>query len=145
MTAVVVVCAVLLAAAGILAVVRTERGPSMLDRTVSLEVLTTTLVAFVGLEAAWSRRTDTIPVLVALALVGFVGSVTIARFASREPPGEGRVRTLEEIARDEAAAQEAADVVAQQAAEEAAGRSARQSDLRAAGDVDAGGPGGRSV
>ena len=107
MTAVVVVCAVLLAAAGILAVIRTERGPSMLDRTVSLEVLTTTLVAFVGLEAAWSRRTDTIPVLVALSLVGFVGSVTIARFASREPPGEGRVRTREEIARDEAAQAEA--------------------------------------
>ena len=40
--------------------------------------------------------------LVALSLVGFVGSVTIARFASKEPPGEGRVRTREEIARDEA-------------------------------------------
>ena len=103
MTVVVVVCAVLLALAVVLAVVGVERGPSMLDRTVALDVLTTTLVAFVGLEAAYSRRTDTIPVLVALSLVGFVGSVTIARFASKEPPGEGRVRTKEEIARDEAA------------------------------------------
>jgi multicomponent Na+:H+ antiporter subunit F len=103
MTVVVLICSLLLAAAVILAVVRAERGPSMLDRTVALDVLTTTLVAFVGLEAAWSRRTDTIPVLVALSLVGFVGSVTIARFASREPPGEGRVRTREEILRDEAA------------------------------------------
>jgi multicomponent Na+:H+ antiporter subunit F len=94
---------VLLAVAGVLAVIRAERGPSMLDRTIALDILTTTLVAFVGLEAAWSRRTDTIPVLVALSLVGFVGSVTIARFASKEPPGEGRVRTREEIARDEAA------------------------------------------
>jgi len=108
MTVVVVICAVLLAMAGILAVVRVERGPSMLDRTVGLDVLTTTLVAFIGLEAAWSRRTDTVPVLVALSLVGFVGSVTIARFASREPPGEGRVRTREEIAREEAARREAA-------------------------------------
>lgn len=107
MTVVVLACAVLLAAAGILAVVRIERGPSMLDRTIALEVLTTTLVAFVGLEAAWSRRTDTVPVLVALSLVGFVGSVTIARFASKEPPGEGRVRTREEIARDEAAGRDA--------------------------------------
>jgi multicomponent Na+:H+ antiporter subunit F len=103
MTAVVLLCAVLLAAAAFLALSRVERGPSMLDRTIALDVLTTTLVAFVGLEAAWSRRTDTIPVLVALSLVGFVGSVTIARFASREPPGEGRVRTREEIAHDEAA------------------------------------------
>jgi multicomponent Na+:H+ antiporter subunit F len=108
MTVVVVICAVLLALAGILAVVRVERGPSMLDRTVGLDVLTTTLVAFIGLEAAYSRRTDTVPVLVALSLVGFVGSVTIARFASREPPGEGRVRTREEIALEEAARQEAA-------------------------------------
>ena len=103
MTVVVVVCAVLLALAGVLAVVRVERGPSMLDRTVGLDVLTTTLVAFVGLEAAYSRRTDTIPVLMALSLVGFVGSVTIARFASKEPPGEGRVRTREEIAREDLA------------------------------------------
>ena len=108
MSVVVVVCAVLLAAAAILAVVRVERGPSMLDRTIALDVLTTTLVAFVGLEAAWSRRTDTIPVLVALSLVGFVGSVTIARFASKEPPGEGRVRTREEIAREERDRAEAA-------------------------------------
>lgn len=102
MTVVVLVCAALLAVAGLLAVVRMERGPSMLDRTIALDILTTTLVAAVALEAAWSRRTDTIPVLVALSLVGFVGSVTIARFASREPPGEGRVRTREEIMRDEA-------------------------------------------
>ena len=103
MTVVVLVCGVLLAAAAVLAVIRAERGPSMLDRTIALDVLTGTLVCLVGLEAAWSRRTDTIPVLVALSLIGFVGSVTIARFASKEPPGEGRVRTREEIARDEAA------------------------------------------
>ena len=102
MTVVGLVCAALLAAAGVLAVVRMERGPSMLDRTIALDVLTTVLVGFVGLEAAVSRRTDTIPLLVALAMVGFVGSVTIARFASKEPPGQGRVRTREEIARDEA-------------------------------------------
>ncbi|WNB85746.1 monovalent cation/H+ antiporter complex subunit F [Cellulomonas sp. ATA003] len=102
MTVVAWICATLLAAGGILAVVRMERGPSMLDRTIALDVLTTTLVGIVGLEAAVSRRTDTIPLLVALSLVGFVGSVTIARFASKEPPGQGRVRTREEIARDEA-------------------------------------------
>jgi multicomponent Na+:H+ antiporter subunit F len=132
MIVVVLVCAVLLAAAALLAVVRVERGPSMLDRTIALDVLTTTLVAFVGLEAAWSRRTDTIPILVALSLVGFVGSVTIARFASREPLGEGRVRTPEEIARDEAAAQ------AEAAAREAGGRAA-------AGDPRVPGAGERSV
>jgi len=103
MTIVLIVCAVLLTAAAAGALIRAERGPSMLDRTVALDVFTTTLVAFVGLEAAYSRRIDTIPVLVVLSLVGFVGSVTIARFASREPEGEGKVRTREEIAQEEAA------------------------------------------
>ncbi len=149
MTVVVLVCAVLLAAAAILAVSRIERGPSMLDRTIALDVLTTTLVAFVGLEAAWSQRTDTIPILVALALVGFVGSVTIARFASREPPGEGRVRTLEEIARDEAAQEAAARELAarEEAAREEAARleAARLEGARTGGDRDAGGQNGRRV
>lgn len=95
---VVAVCVVLLAAAGILALIRAERGPSMLDRSVALDILTSTLVGAVALEAAWARRTDGLPVLVALALVGFVGSVTIARFASIEPEGEGRVLTREELA-----------------------------------------------
>lgn len=95
---VVAVCVVLLAAAGVLALIRAERGPSMLDRSVALDILTSTLVGAVALEAAWARRTDGLPVLVALALVGFVGSVTIARFASVEPEGEGRVLTREELA-----------------------------------------------
>ena len=103
MTIVVIVCAVLLAGALAGALFRAERGPTMLDRTIALDVVTTTLVAFIGLEAAFNRRTDTIPVLVVLSLVGFVGSVTIARFAAREPEGEGKVRTLEEIGLEEAA------------------------------------------
>nr|WP_173406144.1 monovalent cation/H+ antiporter complex subunit F [Actinotalea ferrariae] len=98
MLPVVAVCVALLAAAGVLALVRAERGPSMLDRSVALDILTSTLVGAVALEAAWARRTDGLPMLVALALVGFVGSVTIARFASVEPEGEGRVLTREELA-----------------------------------------------
>ncbi|GAA1407797.1 MULTISPECIES: monovalent cation/H+ antiporter complex subunit F [Oerskovia] len=102
MIVVVLVCAVLLASAATLAVVRAEKGPSMLDRTIALDVFTTTLVGTIALEAAWSRRTETIPILVVLSLVGFVGSVTIARFASVEPEGEGRIKTREEIAAEEA-------------------------------------------
>ncbi|MEK8226242.1 monovalent cation/H+ antiporter complex subunit F [Oerskovia sp. M15] len=92
MIVVVLICAVLLASAAALAVVRAEKGPSMLDRTIALDVFTTTLVGTIALEAAWSRRTETIPILVVLSLVGFVGSVTIARFASVEPEGEGGSR-----------------------------------------------------
>jgi len=102
MIAVVVIGGLLLAAGAVLALVRAERGPTMLDRTVALDTLTIILVCGVAMEAAWSRRVDTVPMLVVLALVGFVGSVTIARFASVEPEGEGRVLTREEVAALEA-------------------------------------------
>jgi multicomponent Na+:H+ antiporter subunit F len=102
-TVVVVATAAMLAVAGVLALVRLERGPSMLDRTIAVDVLTSVLVAGIATYSAWTRRADTVPVLLALALVGFVTSVTIARFAAVEPEGEGRV-----LSREEADALEAA-------------------------------------
>jgi multicomponent Na+:H+ antiporter subunit F len=74
----------------------------MLDRTIALDIVVTSMIAAVALYAAVERRTDVVPILVVLSLVGFVGSVTIARFAAVEPEGEGRVRTREEIAAQEA-------------------------------------------
>ncbi|GIG23453.1 hypothetical protein Cch01nite_41770 [Cellulomonas chitinilytica] len=114
MSVVVLVCSALLVAGAALAVVRAEKGPSMLDRTVALDIVVTTMLAGIALYAAVYRRADVVPILVVLSLVGFVGSVTIARFASVEPEGEGRVRTREEIAAEEAArrAAEDADVAA---------------------------------
>ncbi|MCV2392992.1 monovalent cation/H+ antiporter complex subunit F [Actinotalea sp. M2MS4P-6] len=98
MTAVVVLCGLLLTAAAVMTLVRIERGPSMLDRTIGLDTLTAVVVGAVAVHAAWTGRTDTVPVLVALSLVGFVGSVAIARFAAVEPEGEGRVLSPEEVA-----------------------------------------------
>lgn len=85
MLVVTIAAAVLLAIAAMLALVRVERGPSMLDRALGLDLLTSCLVGAIAVEAVWSRRTETIPILVALSLVGFVGSVTISRYAAREP------------------------------------------------------------
>lgn len=102
MSVVVWVCAVLIAVGAALAIVRAERGPSMLDRTIALDVVLTALIAAVALYAAAERRADVVPVLVVLSLVGFVGSVSIARFAAVEPEGEGRVLTREEAAEQEA-------------------------------------------
>lgn len=120
----VILAAVLLAGAAILSLVRAERGESMLDRTVAFDVFTTTLVAAVALEAAWSRRTDTLVLLVVLSLVGFVGSVTISRFAAVEPEAAARVLTREEVE---------AELEAERAAEEAAveAEQARREALRA--------------
>jgi multicomponent Na+:H+ antiporter subunit F len=98
MVVVVVVASVLLVAGAALAVVRIERGPSMLDRTIAFDLLTSALVGTVAVEAAWSRRTETIPILVVLSLVGFLGSVAIARFAAREPESMGQVRPDQDAA-----------------------------------------------
>lgn len=103
MIVVVVISATLLGIAAVLALVRLERGPTMLDRTIAVDVLTSVLVATIATYAAWTRRADLVPVLLALSLVGFLTSVTIARFAAVEPEGEGRV-----LSREEAAALEAA-------------------------------------
>ena len=98
---VVILCGALLLAGCVLAVVRIEKGPSMLDRTIALDIVVATMISAGALYAAVQRRADIVPILVALALVGFVASVTIARFAAVEPEGEGRVRTREEIAAEE--------------------------------------------
>lgn len=81
-----IVATALLAAGTLLAVVRMERGPSMLDRSVAFDVLTTALVGAIAVEAALSRRTESVPILVVLSMVGFIGSVAVARFAAVEPP-----------------------------------------------------------
>jgi multicomponent Na+:H+ antiporter subunit F len=97
------VCGALIAAGAVLAIVRVERGPSILDRTVALDIVVTCLVAAVALYAALERRADVVPILVVLSLVGFVGSVTIARFAAVEPEDARRLRTREEVEAEEAA------------------------------------------
>ena len=120
MTWVVIACAIMLGAGAIMALIRVEQGPSVLDRMVGLDVITSILIIGVALEAAWARRTLTIPILAALALVGFVGSLSIARFAAVEPEDAGRIQTPEEAQAEAqaraAAVEEAARVEAEIAA-----------------------------
>lgn len=95
MTIPVVIAGAMLFLAAALAVFCVVRGPSMLDRTIALDVFAATLVGVIALEAAWHKRTDTLPILVVLSMVGFVGSVTIARFAAVEPPEEAAAQDAE--------------------------------------------------
>lgn len=122
MTWVVVVCAIMLGVGAIMALIRVEKGPSVLDRMVGLDVITSILIIGVALEAAWGRRTEAISILAALALVGFVGSLTIARFAAVEPEDAGRIQTAEEVRAEDEARAEAEDEAARLEAEIAASR-----------------------
>ncbi len=80
MTVVLAVCVGFLAVAALLLVVRIALGPTMLDRVVALDVLVAVVICGLGLEAAINQHTTTLPILVVLSLLGFVGSVSVARF-----------------------------------------------------------------
>lgn len=80
MTVVLVICATFLGAAALLLLARISSGPTMLDRVVALDVLVAVVICGLALEAAINRHTTTLPILGVLSLLGFVGSVSIARF-----------------------------------------------------------------
>jgi multicomponent Na+:H+ antiporter subunit F len=73
----------LLCAAGAFTLVRLLRGPSTLDRIVALDVLVILIVAAATVYVAIYRDGSNIPLLAAVALLGFVGSATAARLAER--------------------------------------------------------------
>ena len=66
-----------------LAFVRLIRGPSLADRVVALDMMTVLIVAFCGLFAISSEERAFLDVAVVLALVGFLATVALARYAER--------------------------------------------------------------
>lgn len=80
MSIVLIACATMLAVAGFLLVIRTTMGPTLLDRTIALDVFVAVLICALALEAAVNQHTHTLPILLVLTLLGFVSSVSIARF-----------------------------------------------------------------
>lgn len=99
MTIVAWICGGLLFLAGLGVVIRVSKGPTMLDRMVAVDLFTSTIVCAIAVISALTRRTDLIPVLVVLAIVGFIGSTTISRFLAHEPTADKRILTKEEVAK----------------------------------------------
>lgn len=63
--------------------VRLWRGPSMADRIVALDMMTSALIGFCGLFVILSGVTTWTDIALALALVSFVSVVAFARYAER--------------------------------------------------------------
>lgn len=80
MSVVLVIVGGMFAFAVLAAVVRIVRGPTNLDRVIAADVLTATLVCWLGVWMVANRDTTLMPVLLALALFAVVGSVSVARF-----------------------------------------------------------------
>jgi multicomponent Na+:H+ antiporter subunit F len=82
-TVVVAACFAGLTAAALLVLVRLVLGPSVPDRIVALDTLLQVVVAGIAVAAAATGEGDFLAVLVAVSLLGFLGSVTVARFVER--------------------------------------------------------------
>ncbi len=86
----------------LLGFIRLVRGPSLPDRVVALDMLTILIVAFCGVFAITSEDRAFLDVAIVLALVGFLATVALARFAERrvaraEDPNEEDPEDLRDI------------------------------------------------
>lgn len=88
------VIGVVLGVSALLTLARIVRGPSILDRAVAADVMVAIIVCVLAAEAAVTEHSTTLPILISLSLIGFIGSVAVARFVARDrdAPGETDVR-----------------------------------------------------
>lgn len=83
MTVVVTISLAVLALATLLTLARLVMGPSVPDRVVCLDLLAQIIVAGIALGLVATRQNTYLAVLVAVSLLSFVGTVTVARFVER--------------------------------------------------------------
>lgn len=69
-----------LTAAVFVTMIRLVGGPNTLDRLISLDMLVAVAQGGIAVYIAWTKDTTPAAALVALALVAFLGSVSVARF-----------------------------------------------------------------
>lgn len=90
------ICAGVLSVSLLLTMFRMAIGPNSIDRVMSLDTISATAQCGVALYIAWTLDTTPIPMVLVLALIGFLGSVSVARFRvpdSNVVPGHSAVET----------------------------------------------------
>ncbi|WP_425310058.1 monovalent cation/H+ antiporter complex subunit F [Ammonicoccus fulvus] len=73
----------------VLTVIKIVRGPSVLTRTLAADLLVSTLICAIGAEMVITRHASSMPLLISLALVAFVGTVAVSRFVARDSDDDG--------------------------------------------------------
>ncbi|MBL9059109.1 MAG: cation:proton antiporter [Mangrovicoccus sp.] len=94
---------VLILASLLLGFVRLARGPSFSDRVVALDMMSTSVVAFCAMDAIETGTPAYLDVAVVLALINFLSTLALARFAERRLDEQREqpalpVETLSELA-----------------------------------------------
>lgn len=82
------ICGALLVAATAFTLVRLAQGPTLLDRVIASDVLLSVVAAAVVVQMVFRHRFEHVTLLLVFSLVGFLGSVTVARFARNAPDPE---------------------------------------------------------
>lgn len=82
MQTVLVIVSVLLSLAAAGTIYRIAKGPSLLDRVLATDVLLAIFAAGLATDMAINQHLENLALLVSLSLIGFIGSVTVARFVS---------------------------------------------------------------
>lgn len=99
MNVVLLVCGVLLVLAAIGTIFRLAKGPTLLDRVIASDVLLAIVGAGLSVDMVARDSYENITMLIVISLVGFLGSVTVARFANnkreRQDERASRVGTSE--------------------------------------------------
>lgn len=75
------ICGAFLALAAAGTVYRLAKGPSLLDRVIASDVLLAIVGASLAIEMVYNHHMNNIFLLLIISLVGFLGSVTVARNA----------------------------------------------------------------
>ena len=83
MSVVTTVALVILALAGLLSVARLARPGSLADRMIALDVLVVVVVSGVGVYSVRIGEGVYLELLVVAGLLGFVATITVARFMER--------------------------------------------------------------
>lgn len=82
MSVFVVLVSIMLSVAAAGAIYRIALGPSILDRVLAADVLLTIVGAALATDMIVNRNLDYLALLVSISLIGFIGSVTVARFVT---------------------------------------------------------------
>ncbi|MEU0501437.1 monovalent cation/H+ antiporter complex subunit F [Nocardia sp. NPDC005998] len=84
MIVVAMVAGIMLTVAAVLVSYRILAGPDTLDRVVGIDALMAIAASGLAVWAAYTDDTTVVPAIVALALVGFLGSAAVSRFRVRD-------------------------------------------------------------
>ena len=84
LTVVGIIAWIMFGIAALAAVFHIIRGPSILDRALATDVLLAIAMCALGAEMAINRHTDTLVVLLVLAMFAVFGSIAIAQLMAKQ-------------------------------------------------------------